>query len=276
LDALAADPVARAPSLGQAGGKSEEGEMTAATRGRVRVEPSQKRVRGWLGGRWAFDTLRPLLVWEIPYYPAYYIHHEDVDCELVDTGERRHSPSRGDATVYDVTSGATTVKAGAYGYTDSEISELNGYLRFEWDAVEQWFEEDEQIYVHPRNPYARVDVLPSSRHVQVEIDGVLVADSHQPRILFETGLPPRYYLPKTDVRMELLRDSATHTECPYKGEAHYYDVAVNGTRHPDLVWWYPTPLPESQRVIGLVCFYNEKVDLIIDGERVARPHTHFS
>ena len=250
--------------------------MNSPRRGRVKVEPGAKRVRGILGGGYILDTRRPLLVWEIPYYPAYYIPIGDVSCELVETGETRHSPSRGEATVYDVKADGRVVAGGAYGYRNSPIAELNGHVRFEWETIEQWFEEDEQIYVHPRSPYTRVDVLPSSRHVQVQIDGVLIADSRQPRILFETGLPPRYYLPKTDVRMDLLRESKTRTECPYKGEALYYDVEVNGATYSDYVWWYPTPLPESQRVIGLLCFYNEKVDLIVDGELTDRPHTKFS
>src|SRR5262249_34978074 len=141
---------------------------------------------------------------------------------------------------------------------------------------DQWFEEDEEIYIHPRDPYTRVEILASSRRVQVEIDGVQVADSVRPRLLFETGLPVRYYLPKTDVRMDLLSPSATPTGCPYKGEASYYDITVDGTVYPDHVWWYPTPLPESQKIIGLVAFYNEKVDIIVDGERLERPKTHFS
>jgi uncharacterized protein (DUF427 family) len=250
--------------------------MTSVQRGRIRVEAGHKRVRGLVGGQYAFDTVNPLLVWEVPYYPAYYIPAKDVDAELIDSGDTKHSPSRGDATIYDLRVGERTVARAAYAYLESPIQEIDDYVRFEWDAIDEWFEEDEQVYIHPRDPYTRVEILPSSRHVQVEIDGVVVADSRQPRILFETGLPSRYYLPKSDVRMELLTTSASHTGCPYKGTASYYDVTVNGNRYPDLVWWYPTPLEESQRIAGLVCFYNEKVDLVIDGVRQQRPRTKFS
>jgi uncharacterized protein (DUF427 family) len=249
--------------------------MSSSHRGLVKVEPGHKRIRALLNGQYLLDTIRPLLVWEVPYYPAYYFHPDDVSAELVPNGQTVHSPSRGDATVYDVKVGDRLYSGAALSYLDSEIPALNGLIRFEWDAIDEWFEEDEQVYFHPRDPYSRIDILASSRHVQIEIGGVLVADSHQPRILFETGLPARYYLPKSDVRMDLLMPSDTKTHCPYKGTASYYNLEIDGTRYDDYVWWYPTPLPESQKIIGLVAFYNEKVDLIIDGVRQERPHTKF-
>ncbi|GIH97118.1 DUF427 domain-containing protein [Planobispora siamensis] len=242
--------------------------MEPITRGRVRIEPSAKRVRAFLGGRAVADTVRPLLVWEIPYYPAYYIPREDVVAELKPNGGTRRSPSRGDGVLYDVAG----VADAALAYPDSPIEELRGYVRLEWEAMDAWFEEDEEVYVHPRDPYSRVDILPSSRHVRVEVDGVTVADSRSPRILFETGLPPRYYLPKTDVRLDLLTPTATVTRCPYKGQAEYW--SVNG--HADLAWSYRTPLEESQRVAGLICFYNEKTDVYVDGVLQDRPETPFS
>jgi len=143
--------------------------------------------------------------------------------------------------------------------------------------MDEWLEEDEPIYVHPRDPYKRVDILGSSRHVVVQIDGVTVADSHQPRILFETSLPPRYYLPLPDVRMDLLRPSEHKSHCPYKGEASYWDVVLpDGTVHEGLVWGYRTPLPESQKIAGLVAFYDEKVDVFLDDVLQERPVTAFS
>jgi uncharacterized protein (DUF427 family) len=140
----------------------------------------------------------------------------------------------------------------------------------------EWLEEDEPVYTHPRNPYTRVDILNSSRHVRVEIDGVTVADSRNPRILFETGLPPRYYLPLTDIRTDLLQPSGTQTSCPYKGTAAYWSVETGSRLHKDIVWIYRTPLPESQKIAGLAAFYDEKVDVFIDGVRQDRPQTHFS
>jgi uncharacterized protein (DUF427 family) len=142
--------------------------------------------------------------------------------------------------------------------------------------MDAWFEEDEEVFVHPRSPYTRVDILPSSRHVRVERDGVVLAESTHAHLLLETGLPPRWYLPKVDVRMELLHANDHTSECPYKGEARYWSAHVDGRVVPDIAWSYPTPLPESERVAGLVCFYNERVDLIVDGVRQERPTTKFS
>ncbi|MFD6456268.1 DUF427 domain-containing protein [Nocardia sp. NPDC060220] len=248
--------------------------MTEDRRGRVKVETGQKRVRAYLHGKLVADTLRPLLVWEIPYYPTYYVPLTDVRADLDPNGVTEHSPSRGDATGYDVTVEGLRADGAALRYLDSPLSELKDAVRLDIAAFD-WFEEDEQVFVHPRDPYSRVDILGSSRHVRVEIDGVTVADSHSPRILFETGLPARYYLPLTDVRMDLLTASDTHTSCPYKGTADYWNVRVGDTEHADLVWIYRTPLPESQKVAGLACFYNEKVDIYLDGVRQDRPHTPF-
>ncbi|MEV8632338.1 DUF427 domain-containing protein [Streptosporangium sp. NPDC051023] len=242
--------------------------MEPITHGRVRVERTAKRVRVFLGGRVAADTTGALLVWEVPYYPTYYFPREDVAVELKPNGRSTHSPSRGDSVLYDVAG----VADAALAYPDSPIEELRDHVRFEWAAADAWFEEDEEVYVHARDPYTRVDVLPSSRHVRVEVDGVTVADSHRPRILFETGLPPRYYLPKTDVRLDLLVPTETATRCPYKGQAEYW--SVNG--HADLAWSYRTPLEESQRIAGLISFYNEKVDIYVDGVPQERPKSKFS
>ncbi|WP_328711704.1 DUF427 domain-containing protein [Nocardia salmonicida] len=249
--------------------------MAEDRRGRVKVETGQKRVRVYLRGKLVADTLRPLLVWEVPYYPTYYVPLTDVRADLDPNGITEHSPSRGDATGYDVAVEGMRAEGAALRYLDSPLTELKDAVRLDIAAFD-WFEEDEQVFVHPRDPYSRVDILGSSRHVRVEIDGVTVADSHSPRILFETGLPARYYLPLTDVRMDLLTASDTHTSCPYKGTADYWNVRVGDTDHPDVVWIYRTPLPESQKVAGLACFYNEKVDIYLDGVRQDRPHTPFS
>jgi uncharacterized protein (DUF427 family) len=245
-------------------------------RGSVRVEQGAKRVRAYLGGKLVADTRRPLLVFENPHYPAYYLPLGDVVADLTDTGERYHSPSRGDAARLDVVAGAQRAPGAALHYGDSPIEALRDAVRIEWDAMDEWLEEDEPVYTHPRSPYSRVDILASSRHVVVELDGHTLADSHQPRILFETGLPPRYYLPLTDLSVELLRPSSTVTHCPYKGSATYWSIELGGTLHEDLVWIYRTPLPESQKIAGLACFYSEKVDLTVDGERLERPRTVFS
>ena len=182
--------------------------MAEKTRG-IRVEQGPKRVRAYLGGELVADTKTPFLVWEWPYFPTYYFPAGDVRAELVQAGQTEHSPSRGDGQVYHIKVAGAAADGAALRYPDSPIEALRDLVRLDWNSMSEWFEEDEPVYVHPRDPYSRVDILASSRHVRVEIDGVTVADSRQPRILFETGLPPRYYVPLTDLRMDLLRASRT-------------------------------------------------------------------
>jgi len=250
--------------------------MEKNARGSVRVEQGAKRVRVYLGGRLVADTRRPFLVWEIPYYPTYYLPLADVLAKLEPTGRTEHSPSRGEAEILDVRVEGATAAGAARRYPDSPLEQLRDLVRFTWAEMDEWLEEDEPVYTHPRDPYTRVDILASSQHVRVEIDGVTVADSVRPHILFETHLPPRYYLPLSDVRTDLLIPSDTTSHCPYKGTAGYWSVDAGHGVRPDLVWIYRTPLPESQKVAGLACFYNEKVDLYLDGELQERPRTHFS
>ncbi|HEY1593805.1 MAG TPA: DUF427 domain-containing protein [Thermoleophilaceae bacterium] len=250
---------------------------TSQTRGQVRTEKGAKRVRAYLGGELVVDTTQPVLVWEKPFYPAYYFPLADVRLELLEAdGGSVHSPSRGDATTYTVRAGGKEAPAGALRYEDSPLEELRELIRFEWDAMDAWFEEDEEVFTHPRNPYTRVDILPSSRHVRVELDGETIAESTSPRLLFETGLPVRYYLPKTHVRMDLLEHTDTTSHCPYKGEAEWWSVRVGDTLHEDLAWAYPTTLPESQKIAGLVAFYDEKVDVYVDGVLQERPRSRFA
>lgn len=250
--------------------------MSDGSRGRVRVEPSAKRVRAYFAGQVVADSTRPLLVWEKPYYPTYYLPREDVRTALiVPSGRTSHSPSRGDAEVATLKVGSGEAADAVLLYTDSPIEQLRGHVRLEWGAMDAWFEEDEEVFVHPRDPYKRVDVLASSRRVRVEIEGVTVADSTHPRLLFETSLPTRYYLPKTDLRLELFEPSQTVTHCPYKGAAEYYSVRIGAKVYPDIAWFYRTPIPESFKIAGLVAFYNEKVDLYVDEVPQERPKSPF-
>jgi uncharacterized protein (DUF427 family) len=247
------------------------------TRGQVHTEPSAKRVRAYLGGEVVADTIHPVLVWEVPYYPAYYFPVADVRADLLEPdGGTVHSPSRGDGQTYTVTAGGKQAPGAAVRYADSPIPELRDLIRLDWDAMDAWFEEDEEVFTHPRDPYTRIDILPSSRHVRIEVDGVTVAESSNPTLLFETGLPVRYYLPKTHVRLDLLTHTDSESHCPYKGQAEYWSVRTGDTVHEDIAWSYPTPLPESLGVAGHIAFYDEKVDVFVDGVRQERPHTKFS
>ncbi len=249
---------------------------TVGRTGRIRVEQGRKRVRAYLGGELVADTTHPRLVWEVSYYPAYYFPVQDVRTDLlVETSTVTHSPSRGDAQHFTVKAGGRQAKDAARRYADSPIEQLRELVCLDWDAMDGWFEEDEEVYTHPRDPYTRVDILATSRHVRVAVDGVVLADSTNARVLVETGLPPRWYIPKTDVRMDLLAPTDTVTHCPYKGQARYWSARVGDRLVPDLAWSYRTPLPESQKIAGLVAFLDERVDLFIDGEPQQRPVTKF-
>jgi uncharacterized protein (DUF427 family) len=207
----------------------------------VRFEQGHKRVRGFHAGEPVFDTTRPVLVWEHDRYPAYFIPRADVLEEALARLDGWEPVDLAD-----------------------EVPEL---VRFRWDALDAWFEEDEEVFVHPRDPHKRVDILPSSRHVRVELDGVVLAESRRAFVLHETGLQPRWYFPPADVRFELLEETDSLTRCPYKGEARYWSARVGDRVEQDLAWSYAEPLPESSRVAGLIAFYDERVDLWIEGER---------
>ena len=213
------------------------------------VEPAPRRVRGFSGGRVVFDTVAALYVWEWPNYPQYYIPLADCDVSLLD-GLRHRVHHEG---------------------------ELDKMVRFSWDALDAWFEEDEEVFVHPRNPYARVDALRSTRTVRVELEGVLLAESSAPVMVFETGLPTRYYLDRTAVDFTHLIPSDTVTACPYKGRTTGYWSAKTGAEvHADVAWAYDFPTRALTPIAGLIAFYNEMVDLTLDGVALERPATPFS
>jgi uncharacterized protein (DUF427 family) len=245
--------------------------MTEQADRTVRVEAGLKRVRAYLGTELVADTAAPLLVWESASYPTYYVPAADVRAELLPAGRAEHRPRLGDGEIFDVKAGGEVAAGAARRYSGSDVAELRDAVRLDWPAMTRWLEEDEPVYVHPRDPYKRVDILASSRLVRVELDGITVAESGQPRMLFETGLPVRYYLPLPHLRMELLRPSDTSTQCPYKGTASYWSLDTGTRVHTDVVWTYAAPLPESQKIAGLACFYNERVTLYVDGELQARP-----
>lgn len=241
------------------------------------VEPVPRRVRAVLAGQTVLDTTHALYVWEGPYYPQFYIPIADVRPDVLESeGQTQHSP-RGLLEVQSVRVGDVHRAHAARVLADSPIDGLSGTVRFEWAALDSWFEEDEQVFVHPRSPYVRVDALRSTRRVRIELDAVVLAESSSPVLVFETGLPTRYYLNRTEVDFEHLVPTATVTECPYKGTTSgYWSVRIGGTLHPDLAWTYDFPTRQLLPITGLVAFYNEKVDVFIDGARIERPKTHFS
>jgi uncharacterized protein (DUF427 family) len=242
---------------------------------RGRVEPAPRRVRGYLGSELVFDTTAARYVWEIPYYPAYYVPLADVRTQFLRDEDHPQKVQFGASRLHSLVGSGQTHQSAARVFDAGTDSPVAGTVRFEWDAL-RWFEEDEPIYVHPRSPYTRVDALRSHRHVRVELDGVALADTQSPVLLFETGLPTRYYIDPTDIAFEHLEPSATQTMCPYKGTTSgYWSVRVGEAVHPDLAWTYHYPVPAVAQIAGLVAFYNEKLDIAVDGVALPRPHTHF-
>jgi uncharacterized protein (DUF427 family) len=240
------------------------------------VEPVPRRLRAVLAGRTVFDTTEARYVWEWPNYPQYYVPLADVSPGLLVAEGHSQQSRQGVVELHGLSVGGTYRPHAAKVLTESPVAGLSGTARFEWAAVDAWFEEDERVFVHPRSPYVRVDAVRSTRTVRVELDGVLLAESSSPVMVFETGLPTRYYLNRTEVGFSHLIPSATVTECPYKGTTSgYWSVSVGGTVHPDLAWCYDFPTRQLLPIAGLVAFYNEKVDISVDGQRLERPVTHF-
>ena len=233
-------------------------------------EPAPRRVRAVLAGRTVFDTRNARYVWEWPFYPQYYIPVADIDPEVLVDEDHGQKLRHGAARRHGLRVGEVSKPGTARVFED-------GLVKFDWDALDSWFEEDEEIFVHPRNPYTRVDALRSTRTVRVELDGLVLAESSSPVMVFETGLPTRYYLNRTEVDFSHLVPSGTETACPYKGwTTGYWSVRSGDTVHADLAWCYDFPTRQLLPIAGLVAFYNEKVDIFVDGVELARPSTHFS
>jgi uncharacterized protein (DUF427 family) len=268
------------PTCGSMGGVGEYPQLRTPVDS---IEPAPRRVRGMIGGRTVFDTTAALYVWEIPPYPQYYIPLKDVDADLLVDEDHPQKSRRGTARRHGLRVGDAVRPASARVFGADALAGLVDTVRFDWDAVDAWFEEDEQIFVHPRSPYSRVDALRSHRRVRVQLNGIVLAESASPVMVFETGLPPRYYLDRTDVNFEHLIPSDTVTSCPYKGTTSAYwsvrtdqGVEKDPAVEKDLAWAYDFPTRQLLPIAGLIAFYNEKVDVFLDGELQERPTTPFS
>jgi len=231
---------------------------------RDRVEPVPRRLRGVVGAHTVFDTVDAVYAWDTVKYPHYLVPLADVDPRyLVDEG-REQELRRGAVRLHGLRVGDTSLASVArvYGGGAGPVAD---FVRFDWGALE-WFEENEQVFVHPRNPYTRVDALRSTRHVRVVLEGELLAESHSPVLLFETGLPTRYYLDRSCLDLRFLRRTETRTACPYKGEtSDYWTAEVGGRVEEDVAWSYRQPFASVASIAGLVAFYNDRVELTVDG-----------
>lgn len=249
----------------------------------TRVELTPRRVRAELAGRTLADSTRAMLHVAFgpplledsrhPLLPGYFFPFDDVDREVLTSAGEADGRRWWDVAFDDV-----EVERAAWAYLDSPVrlAGLADHLTFRWEAMDAWYEEAEQVFVHARDPRKRVDLLASDRHVQVSLDGLVLADSDTPFLLFETDLPTRFYFAPGDVRTDVLVDSPTVTACPYKGRAQYWSLDGAGDVGRDLAWSYPNPVEQQPRLANLICFFNEKLDVAVDGEPEDRPVTPWS
>jgi uncharacterized protein (DUF427 family) len=246
------------------------------------VEPSPRWIRVKFGGTIIADSRRALLLGQYGpgpfpgYLPSYYFPQADVRMDALEPTARQDQ--RG-VVAYRTLGIAGQVAEHAAWIVQTPppaFAALQGMVSFRWDRMDAWYEEQEEVFVHARDPHQRVDVIASSRHVRVEIGGLTIAETRRPYLLFETSLPTRYYIPRADVRMDLLRPTQHSSHCPYKGKARYWSVSAGEHRHENIVWSYPNPIPENPKIKDLLCFFNEQVDLFVDGELQPRPHTPWS
>ncbi|KAF8554600.1 DUF427-domain-containing protein [Imleria badia] len=236
------------------------------------IEDPKKRVRVLFGGEMVVDTYKPKLVWENPFYPVYFFSLSDFKSESnsVKDGLLRDSDQVGEGTItYDLYVKDRVAKEAVTEFTgEGKYKELAGLYKLEFASADAWFEEDERIYVHPKDPYKRIDVLQTSRRVRIEVNGVEVANTKRACFLLETGLRRRTYIPIMDTQVEYFTPSDTTSVCPYKGWANYFDVKLpNGKVHKDIVWYYRTPSAECIKITGMVAFYDEKVTVWVDDEK---------
>jgi uncharacterized protein (DUF427 family) len=259
----------------------------------LRYEPTEKRIRAALGDRTVIDSTRAMLVWEPKrVVPTYAVPIEDVAGEIDPAVP--DSPSDGPSasqtpqlagrpvldpsipfSVHTADGEPLTIRspdggreAAAFRVSDTALS---GYVIVDFAEFDAWYEEDERNVAHPRDPFHRIDIVHSSRHVRVERDGEVLAESSTPYLLFEPPLPIRYYLPPEDVRTDLLQASETKTFCAYKGQATYW--SLDGE---DVAWSYVEPLREAAEVTDRLAFFNEHVDVVVDGRTLERPTTPWS
>lgn len=259
-DPTTPDPTARYPAAPVAAGHRQ---------------PAPRRVRGVLAGQVVFDTVDATYEWHWPHYPQYAIPAADVDLRLLeDEGTTRHDHF-GPAAVHGLVVGAER-RPGAARVRPAE-GPAAGTVRFDFAALDAWYEDDERIFVHPRSPYVRVDALRCDLLVRVELDGAVLADAPGCVRVYETGLPPRHYLPPLAVDWSLLEPSPSVTECPYKGTTSaWWSLRGGGADGADLAWRYDFPTRQLLPIAGLVAFYDERVDTSLGGRRLGRPVTHFA
>jgi uncharacterized protein (DUF427 family) len=248
----------------------------------MRTERSERWVRGYVGDATIVDSKDPLLFWEPKFpVPRYAFPRDDVRTDLLrpsaaDRPERSfYGPGGPISDLYDVVVGDRVIERAAWVRDDPAVSDR---IVFSWQpgVIDRWLEEDEEVFAHPRDPHKRVDAVPSSRHVEVSLGDTLLADSHSPVLLFETDLPTRYYLPREDVRLDVLVPTDSRSVCPYKGFTSQYWSLPDVPGGDNIAWSYAHPFPAVGQVKDRIAFYNELVDITLDGVPQERPESVFS
>ena len=234
---------------------------------RILFEPHPRRIRAELGGVTVLDTVRGRLLHESNVMPRFYVPLDDIDQSLLERTDRStHCPFKGDASYWTVRAGDRVAENAIWAYEDPkpEAAWLAGYASMYWEKADAWYEEDERVFGHLRDPYHRVDIRRSSRRARVLVDGEVVAETDTPVLLFETSLPVRVYLRPEDVRTDLLTPSETETICPYKGTATYWSLRSNGTTIDDAVWTYADPLDGAGAIRGLMSFLGKGIEVELE------------
>jgi uncharacterized protein (DUF427 family) len=237
---------------------------------RLRFESCAKRVRVLTNGKTIADSLCTLLLAETGQMPVYYFPQQDLRADFLKPADHHSQcPYKGKASYWTLEVGGRRLENAVWSYRDPlpEAAPIKGMVAFDHSKIDHWFEEDEEVFGHPRDPRHRIDVRPSSRKVRAVLAGETIALSRRALFLFETDLPIRYYVPAQDVRLELLAPTHRQSTCPYKGNASYWSIKIGDRVVEDAVWSYLDPLPECPRIKGHFCFYPEKLDrLEIEGE----------
>jgi uncharacterized protein (DUF427 family) len=245
---------------------------------RPEVEPTARWIRVRFGGRVIADSRQALLLRQYApdRLPTYYFPQADVRMDTLSPSAEADAAGEVSWKDVQVADRIATDAAWIALTPPASLASLTGYVSFAWHKMDGWFEEEEEVFVHARDPHQRVDVVPSSRHVRIVVNGETIAETRRPFVLFETSLPPRYYIPREDVRMERLEPTDLKTRCPYKGMASYWSVRTEDRLAQNIVWSYLDPIPECPKIKNLLSFYNEHVDLYVDGELQTRPKTPWS
>jgi uncharacterized protein (DUF427 family) len=242
-------------------------------------DPVPYRLRGIFAGETVFETLDAKLLYETAHLPVYYVPEEDLQHQVLEPSETlTRCPHKGEASYRSIRVGDRLEPDAVWTYREpiAPAAFLAGHAAFYWAKLDEWLVEDERVLGHPRDPYHRIDTYRTTRQVRVSLDGETLAESTEAVALFESGLPPRFYLPAEDVQMELLDASETKSRCAYKGVASYWHVRVGGTVHEDLAWTYEEPEGDGRPVRGLICFFNERIDLQVGARMHERPVTQWS